>query len=442
MLWLGLSPEQDFLDFLLGWQVFGLIGGIVAAYAMIIAFLFGWDPRAVAGSWIRKRLVLPVLLSKKILVVCCFFGLIFAGLQLGFLDGFAKINNPELKRYLLTENFAAIDNMAKSGSLNDSEFWRVVNDSMRQQFFSTSQNAELQLCRDHLEYLANYPLNFRPAWHRYFAAFALASCRQVLEDPKASLRHYREAASIARFLNVEDLKLINRKIAAIYIYDSDGQTDITDITQRSNKVISLIADDKSFTAQRILGTAYFYLKEYLKAAEIWNDSLNNSGNIDLIESKKLLNNISFAYQRAHQYQLAIQRAAKGVEIPFDATDEVQRREQIRVLSTLSSAYLEAGDCNSANTTWDVRNQLKQQELSQCTSLIEVQIRSCQLPVDNYDAFLNSLLHGVGQDPQSFIDKTPEAIRTLVQQAELKFSDCYVGLEFSIQDVEKAALSGL
>ena len=48
----------------------------------------------------------------------------------------------------------------------------------------------------------------------------------------------------------------------------------------------------------------------------------------------------------------------------------------------------------------------------------------------------------GQDPSSFIDRTPEAVMSLVQQASLKFSECYIGLSFDTLGFEKAALSGL
>ena len=50
-LWLGLAPEKTFLEFISGWQTIGVVGSIVATYAAIVAFLFGWDPRAVFGSW-------------------------------------------------------------------------------------------------------------------------------------------------------------------------------------------------------------------------------------------------------------------------------------------------------------------------------------------------------------------------------------------------------
>ena len=441
-LWLGFSPERSFLEFLSGWQIIGLIGGIVAAYTTMVAFLFGWDPRVKFGAWVRSHLVLPLLLRKDRLIIICLVLVVILVVQLNFLIGFSQIANVDLKRLLEVEDFAAVDKELEDNRAEDRDYWFVVNDSMRQQFFSTSQNADENECRNHLQYLESSSLSFKPAWHRFFAFFAMASCRQVLDDPRKSLEHYYAAASIARFLDGDDVKLINRKIAAVYLYDSDQQTDIADDKQRYNKIITLVAEDEGYTAQRILGSAYFFLGEFLRAAEIWNKSLVKEIDLPPIERKKLLNNISIAYSKAYQLQLAINKAREGADIPFETDSEVERREQVRVLSTLSGALLAAGHCDQANINWDSRNELKLQDLSQCTSLFEVQIRACQKPIKDYESFLASLLFGVGQDPSSFIDRTPESLNSLVQQAELKYTECYLGLTFNTEQVSEAALSGL
>ena len=441
-LWLGLAPEKTFLEFISGWQTIGVVGSIVATYAAIVAFLFGWDPRAVFGSWARRNIVLPVVTGKKsILILCCILiFVIFA--QIYFIYSFNKVHYPILKEYLVAEDFDSADKLIEGGRVSGKKFWSTVNDAMRQQFFSTSQGADDDECRKHLVSLENTSLAFQRAWYRYFADFATASCRQVLDDPKKSLAYYKKALDVARFLSKDDAQLIKRKMAAIYLYDKDNQTDITDEKERYNKVITLVTEDMDFSAQRILGSAYYLLGEYAKAAEIWNRMLERSTGLTSIEEKRLLNNISLAYQKGHQYQLAINVAKTGIAKVFDIHNEAERREQIRILSTLSQAYTENNQCDLANSTWDERNKIRLQELSPCTSLLDVQIRSCQNPVNNYETFLSSLLTGVGQRPETFIDRTPLALQSLVEQAELKFRECYLGLTFRKEDVMNAVMSGM
>mgnify|MGYP000344222346 CR=1 FL=1 len=204
-------------------------------------------------------------------------------------------------------------------------------------------------------------------------------------------------------------------------------------------IVQLLGTDSNPTAQRMLGTSYYLLGEYAKASETWNELLATMGKKDSIEKKKILNNISLAYNAQFQYSLAMKKVNEGLSILFDTNNEKERREQIRLLSTKTLTLVAQDNCEDARTIWDYRNSLKQQQLSKCTSLITTQVLSCNGAVGYEKELIESVLIGVGQDPDSFIDYTAPAMSSLIGQATTTFSSCYLGLKYPKEKVSGAVM---
>jgi hypothetical protein len=247
---------------------------------------------------------------------------------------------------------------------------------------------------------------------------------------------------LTRFVDEIDERFVTRRIAEIYLRDTDNQSDIPNKKLRLNKVIALIAGDPDDTARRMLGSARYLLGEYTEAINVWKLSLDNKDKNDILERKQLLNNMAVGYTKLHQYVLAIQMAEAGVDLPFDVGSEPQRREQIRLLSTLATAHYYAQHCDAAVQVWQVRQNMKQQNLSQCTALLDAQFRACKISSERDNQLMSSLLIGVAQEPETFVDQTVEAITALVNQASIVFGECYLGLSFDSDKVLEAALVGV
>lgn len=437
--WLGIWPELDFFSYLSNWQIYGTFLSTIAIYTAVIAYIFGWNPQTQSLAWIRKNIIIPVLnkvSSLSFLVVLLIITLFF---QAKFIYSFKNPYAEEIVSMIWAENYAGADRLIGQKSLPSSDIAQLffVNDSIRQQFYSTSQNADKELCRIYSNYFSSRSLFFHNVWFQYLVNYAHASCMQVLENPKESIKLYNKALRLARWINPDEEKRTARKIATIYFYDSNGVAGIKNKEERLRKIIELVSTDANPTAQRMLGASYYMLGEYAKAVETWNDLLGSLGSDEILEKKKILNNMSLAYSAQFQYSLALNKANEGISLPFNTNNEKERRGQIRLLSTKTQTLLAQEKCSEALDVWNYRNTLRQQQLSKCTSLISTQVLSCNGGIGHEKKLLKSLLIGVGQDPDSFIDFTKPAIVSLVEQANTIFSGCYLGLTYPKQKVLSA-----
>jgi tetratricopeptide (TPR) repeat protein len=441
-LWLGVSPELSLLSFLSGWQVFGSLTTTLAIYTGIIAYIFGWDPHSKALHWFRENVLLRSLHSVATLATVNVILLVFILLEASFLYGFFVSPNRSIVDAIYAENYAAADRELASVDIPGNRIAALyfVNDSIRQQFFSTSQNADKNLCRVYLNYFSRTNQIFTPIWHRYMQAYAQASCMQVLENPKAAVAFYEQSRLYARWLGPEEERRTARKIATIFFYDNNGAAGISAHSERYRYIITLIGSDSNETAQRMVGSSYYLLGEFSKAIETWETLLSSISTTQAIERKRLINNIALAYTALHQKSLALVKVEEGLQLPFSESNESERREQIRLLSTKTLVELNGNSCISARTSWDARNKLKQQDLSKCTSLIGAQVLACGNVSSNRSEIISSLLIGVGQDPSSFKDYTTEALSAIIEQAEKTFTDCYLGLRFDANSVKQAVLN--
>lgn len=441
-LWLGVSPELSLFSFLSGWQVFGSLATILAIYSGIIAYVFGWNPQGKALHWFREHVLLKALRSSAALLTANTSLLALISLEASFLYGFNSPPHNPVVDAIYAENYAAADRELASIELSATRIAALffVNDSIRQQFFSTSQSADKNLCRVYLNYFSKTRQLFTPIWHRYIQTYAEASCMQVLENPKGAVAFYEKSRLYARWLGSEEERRTARKIAAIYFSDSKGTAGISANDERYRYIISLIGSDPNEAAQRMVGSSYYLLGEYSKAIETWNTLLSSISNTQTIERKRIINNISLAYAALHQNQLALAKVEEGLKLPYSESNESERREQIRLLSTKTLVELNANSCTSARVSWDTRNKIKKQDLSKCTSLISAQVLACGNVATNRRRIVESLLIGVGQDPNIFRDHTTEALGSIIEQAEKTFTDCYLGLSFDTNSVKQVVLN--
>jgi sulfur relay (sulfurtransferase) complex TusBCD TusD component (DsrE family) len=443
-LWLGISPEMSLFSFLSGWQVVGSLATTLAIYSGVIAYVFGWNPQGTALHWFREKILLKALRSSATLVTANALLLTLISLETSFLYGFSAPPNNPVVDAIYAENYAAADRELASIELADGHIATLffINDSIRQQFFSTSQNADKDMCRVYLNYFSKTRLLFTPIWHRYMQAYAQASCMQVLENSKSAVAFYEQARLYARWLGHEEERRTARKIAAIYFSDNNDTAGISGSSERYRYIISLVGADSNEAAQRMVGSSYYLLGEYSNAIETWSTQLLSIAVTQATERKKIINNIALAYTALHQNSLALAKIEEGLQLTFSVSNENERREQIRLLSTKTLVELNANSCNSARITWDTRNRLKQQELSKCSSLIGVQVLACGNAANDRGKIIESLLIGVGQDPSSFKDHTTEAVSAIIKQAEKTFSNCYLGLKFNADSVKQAVLRSM
>jgi hypothetical protein len=440
-LWLGLAPELRLLEYLSGWQAFGAVLSTFALYAGLIAYVFGWNPQNRLLHWLRSKLLLPAMTRAVPLAVLLAVLSALAAAEAGFLMRFdAHHDNPVLAQ-VWSENYAAADRelAGLDATAADIAHLLVVNDAIRQQFLSTSQGADKDLCRIYNHYFQQKNLAFRPAWERFSATYANASCMQVLENPKAALDLYGTAMRYARWLGLQEERRTARKMAAIYFADVHGVSGIKDRNERHRHIVTLIGSDPQPTAQRMLGASYYQVGEFAKAAETWNTLLSSIPPGDAMERKKLRNNIALAYAAQHQHSLALETLEAGLASPFREEDESERREQIRLLSTKALVQLYRNDCAGAAATWKARNTLRRQALTKCTALISAQVLACETSREARDAVFENLLLGIGQDPGSFKDPTREALVSLIEQGEKVFAGCYLGLTLRTERIRNVVL---
>lgn len=430
-IWLGVWPELGFIGYLSNWQIYGTVLSSIAIYVALFAYVFGWNPQAECLAWLRRVVIVPTLTKTNsliFLVLSLFLVLVF---ESKYIYTFDKKYSKEIVSMIWAENYAGADRLIGETNSPSSEIAELffINDSIRQQFFSTSQNADKELCRVYANYFSYRNLNFERVWHRYLIKYAHASCMQVLENPKESIALYNEALRLSRWIGSNEERRTARKIATIYFYDTNGVSGIKDRKERLRTIIQLISKDSNPTAQRMLGSSYYLLGEYAKASETWNQLVETMGDGEVLEKKKILNNISMAYHAQFQYSLAIKKVNEGISLAFDINNEKERREQIRLLSTKTLTLVAQEKCEDARTTWDYRNSLRQQQLTKCTALITTIVLSCTGDIAHKKQFIDSLLIGVGQPPESFIDFTKPALKSLVEQANTTFSGCYLGLKY-------------
>ncbi|MFV9646141.1 MAG: hypothetical protein ACNYWU_09990 [Desulfobacterales bacterium] len=440
-IWLGVWPELDFIAYLSNWQIYGTVLSSIAIYVSVFAYIFGWNPQAKSLAWLRRVVIMQTLTKANSLLFLALSLFLLLGFESRYIYTFDKEYSKEIVSMIWAENYAGADRLIGEINGPPSEIAELffINDSIRQQFFSTSQNANKELCRIYANYFSSRSLSFDRVWSMYLIKYAHASCMQVLENPKESIALYNDALHIARWISSNEERRTARKIATIYFHDTNGMSGIKGRKERLRTIIQLIGTDSNPTAQRMLGSSYYLLGEYAKASETWNDLVDTMGDGEELEKKKILNNISMAYIAQFQYSLAMKKVNEGISLAFDVNNEKERREQIRLLSTKTLTLVAQGKCEEARSIWDYRNSIRQQQLSKCTSLITTQVLSCNGDIAQKKQLIDSLLIGVGQAPESFIDFTEPALKSLVEQANTTFSNCYIGLKYPKDKVLAAVM---
>lgn len=437
-LWLGLSPELPMLEFLSGWQVLGSLTSTFAIYVGLIAYVFGWNPRNRFLQWLRTRLLLPFTSKLSPLIVMVVLLLLVVAAETTFLLGFDNSHRNPVVDAVWAENYAAADRELTSLDATSKEIAELyfVNDAIRQEFFSTSQSADKELCRIYSSYFSRRNVLFSDAWTRYMLTYAHASCRQVLEDPQKAIELYRHGMKIARWLGPEEQGRTARKIATIYFYNNNVTTGFNTDEERYQQIIALVGSDSNEIAQRMLGASYYLIGEYTKATEIWTILLRSVPDDKPIERKKILNNLALAYAAQHQLKLALRIVDEGIAISYKEANEQQRREQVRLLSTRTLVQLKQGNCAQASTTWEERNSMRRQQLSKCTALLSAEVVACTGSENAVNETVRHLLLGIGQDPDNFVDFTSDALNSVVDQAQILFEKCYLGLTLNTEGIRR------
>ena len=442
VLWLGLSPELPLLEFLSGWHVFGSLTSTLAIYVGLMAYVFGWNPRNRFLQWFRTRLLLPLTSKLSPLIVMVVLLLVVVAAETTFLLKFDSPHRNSVVDAVWAENYAAADRELASLDATSEEISELyfVNDAIRQEFFSTSQSANKELCRIYSSYFSRRNLLFSDAWTRYMLTYAHASCRQVLEDPQTAIELYRHSMKVARWLGPEEQGRTARKIATIYFYSNNVTTGFNTNEERYRRIIALVGADSNETAQRMLGASYYLIGEYAKAADIWTQLLRSVPAEKKTERKKILNNIALAYAAQHQLKLSLRTVDEGIAISYMKTNERQRREQVRLLSTRTLVQLKQGDCAQAGTTWEERNSIRRQQLSKCTALLSAEVAACTGSENAASETVRHLLHGIGQDPDSFVDFTSDALNSVIGQSQIIFEKCYLGLTLDTEGIRRVLSS--
>lgn len=444
--WLGISPEGSFLDFIRQTGILLPLIGLLTIYGSSLAFILGWRPNVALANWFRMRVIVPAFTQPHWLLITTFIFLAAGSATSLFIFGFSATNDKDIFDAILAEDFDRADQLIVRARFSNERLddFKLFNDSERQLYFKSTGDADQNSCRKYYAYFDKRRAIFQSAWTRYLFDLSLAACLDVLDDPKNALAQYQHALKLSRWLGPEQTRLSARRIAALYLRDNEGYSDIPDLTARLHRVLALLATDPDETAIRMRGAAQYLLGQYSKAAQEWEKALGATKAQSDIERKKLLNNLALTYTKLGQNTLALAKADAGLGLSFDATDERQRREQIRLLSTKLDILRAKGDCRGALDVFAERDELKQQDRSPCTALIEAQVRACaadrgDASPGNLEKMLDALLFGVGQNASSFVDFTKDALTALVNQGDLKFKACYIGLHFDRATVEDAVL---
>ena len=427
--WMALFPELFFTEYLMRWEVAGTLVSITIAFLSLLA-----SPFRSLGVQIRNGLAKRGPLSFLLIALVC--------VQAAGVDFVLRFDDPyatRITRSILDGNYVEADR--ELGSVDYSAdkiaYLHMVNGAISQDFFSTNQSADENLCRVYVNYFQKRNVLFGTAWERYLGKYALASCARVLGSNADAIRMYQDAGRLARWIATDEERRAERRLAAVYLYDRQGTAGITDPAQRYRRVVDLLGTDSHPTAQRMRGSAYYLLGDFARATETWSKFLPSMPEDEAIERKMLHNNLAMAYAALKQFRLALDVVEEGISLPFDEDNQTERREQVRLMSTKALSLLADENCSRAESTWKLRNALTRQPLGSCSSLISAQIHACNGSLENQEQVLADVLVGIGQQPEEFRDRTEAALMALVDQAESAFASCYLGLTFDAGSVRSA-----
>jgi tetratricopeptide (TPR) repeat protein len=441
--WVSLDPQLDFFAFLGQGSVISPLVTIATTAIAIWAFILGWDPTQKFLQRARSSVVSKIFLSNRAMIATialCIVGLIFCVANYYTITK----SKSEILNLILQENYDNADLELAKTNLNPSDFadLYIITNATRQLTRNAGQAGDQAECRIYINYIENRSTTFMPLWTRYLLQQAKSSCLQVLDNPSKAAVELEEARKLAGWLSDYESRRVSRNLARIYLQDKTGTAGIKDKNERLQRIVALISTDPDRSAIRMLGSARFEQGNYSQAVELWSKSLGSES--DQKEIKKLKNNIALAYVSMSQPEKAIGIVSSALEIPFLESEEDQRREQIRLLSTGASIEATRNHCKQASELWQKRVSMMHQEKPKCAWLIEAQIGNCteagkDISNTGREHIIVSLLQGTGQNPDDFKDRTPAALSELVKQADLRFKECYVGLKFQAESIAKAVL---
>jgi tetratricopeptide (TPR) repeat protein len=430
--WISLAPEIGFLSFLSQTSVLSPIITVITTSIAVWAFILGWDPTQDVLKKIRAIIILGMFTSIRSMVrICVICGIGLIVLVFHFYS--ITRDKSEIIDLVLQENYDAADLELAKENMSPTEFadLYVIVNAIRQLTRKAGQAGDQAECRIYVNYLSNRNMAFISLWNRYLLLQAKSACLQVLDNPAEAVSELEKARKLTRWLSRYESRRISRMLARLYLEDKNGSAGIKDKGERLQRVITLISTDADRSAIRMFGSARFEQGDYSQAIELWIKSLASETNP--MEVKKLKNNIALAYSSISQPRKALEFVKSAIDIPFLETEEDQRREQIRLLSTAASIEASDGRCKEANTYWELREKILRQSAPKCAWLIKAQVNVCSeqevLSQEQREVVISSLLYGIGQEANDFKDRTSSAIKELIKQADLRFKSCYVGLNF-------------
>lgn len=441
--WVSMGPELDFFAFLAQTAVLSPLVTIATTTIAIWAFILGWDPTQKFLQKARATVINRVFMSNRAMIAIIIFCI--AGVIL-FISNHYTITKSknEILNLVLQENYDAADLELAKINLSASEFadLYVITNATRQLTRKAGQAGDQAECRIYVNYIEGRGTTFMPLWTRYLMQQAKSSCLQVLDNPGQAAAELEKAKRIASWLSDYESRRVSRILARIYLQDKNGTAGIKDKDERLQRIVALISTDPDRSAIRMLGSARFEQGDYSQAIELWSKSLGSE--TDQKETKKLKNNIALAYASLSQFEKAFGIVSAALDIPYTESEEDQRREQIRLLSTGASIEATRKHCKQASELWQKRLGMMHQDKPKCAWLIEAQVENCtegsnDLSSGNRERIIESLLQGIGQSSEDFRDRTPAALSELVKQADLRFKECYVGLKFQADTITKAIL---
>lgn len=441
--WVLMGPELDFFAFLAQASVLSPLVTMVTTAIAIWAFILGWDPTQKFLQKIRADVVNRVFLSNCAMIATIVFCVVGTILLIANYYTITK-SKSEILNLVLQENYDAADLELAKTSLSASEFadLYIITNATRQLTRKAGQAGDQAECRIYINYIDGRSVIFMPLWTRYLMQLAKSACLQVLDNPGQAAAELEKARKLTSWLSDYESRRVSRILARIYLQDKNGTAGIKDKDERLQRIVALISTDPDRLAIRMLGSARFEQGDYSQAIELWSKSLGSE--TDKREIKRLKNNIALAYAYMSQPEKAIEIVSTALDIPFTESEEDQRREQIRLLSTGASIEATRKNCKQASELWKNRLAMMHQEKTKCAWLIEAQVENCteegnDLSSVNREHIIESLLQGTGQSSEDFKDRTSAALSELIKQADLRFKECYVGLKFQADAIAKAVL---
>ncbi len=441
--WVSFGPDLDFFAFLAQASVLSPLVTIVTTVIAVWAFILGWDPTQKFLQKARGAVVGRIFMSNRAMIAIigiCTIAII------ALIANYYTITKSkhEIFNLVLQENYDAADLELAKLNLGASEFadLYVITNATRQLTRKAGQAGDQAECRIYLNYIDGRSPAFMPLWNRYLMLQAKSSCLQVLDNSGQAASELEKARKLTGWLSDYESRRVSRILARIYLQDKNGTAGIKDKDERLQRIVALISTDPDRSAIRMLGSARFEQGDFSQAIELWSKSLGSEN--DPKEIKKLKNNIALAYSSMSQLEKAAGIVSAALNIPFSDSEEDQRREQIRLLSTGASIEATRKHCKQASELWEKRLSLMHQDKPKCAWLIEAQVENCtedgSSPSDKRrERVIEGLLQGIGQSSEDFKDRTPAALTELVKQADLRFKECYVGLKFQADAITKAVL---